>query len=144
MKARTWILIGATALVAAAGYGLKEYFRGHDDLASQSEDYALNAPELLAAFVNDEAATNANYNGKVLKVTGVVTSIEAGAGEAPVNVLLDTGDAMASIMCEFKSDDLPKAWKEGSAVTVKGICAGYLGSDLLPGNVILQRCVPVE
>ena len=144
MKARTWILIGGIAVAAAGAYGLMEFNRGHDDLASSKPDHTLDAPALLAAFVNDEAVANAQYVAKVLQVKGVVTSIETGAGDAPVNLVLDTGDPMAGILCEFDANDLPKSWATGGTVTVKGICSGYLGSDLLPGNVILQRCAAVE
>ncbi|MBK8227437.1 MAG: hypothetical protein IPK70_09720 [Flavobacteriales bacterium] len=144
MKARNWILIGGIALAAAGAYGLMEFNRGHDDLASSKPDHTLDAPALLAAFVNDEAVANAQYVEKVLQVKGTISSIETGAGDAPVNLMLDSGDPMAGILCEFNEADLPKNWEEGAPVTVKGICAGYLGSDLLPGNVILQRCVAVE
>ena len=144
MKARSWIIIGVVALAAGGAYGLREFNRGHDDLASSKADHAIAAPELLAAFVNDESAANAQYVEKVLQVKGTITIIETGAGDAPVNLMLDSGDPMAGILCEFNEADLPKDWAAGAAVTVKGICAGYLGSDLLPGNVILQRCVAVE
>ncbi len=144
MRTRVLLLIAAAVVLAGIGYGLKEYFRGHEDVADMKADFTLDAPALLAEFVSDEAAANARYSGKVLQVRGAITGIEAATGDAPVNVLLETGDAMASITCEFKAGDLPKEWADGAVVAVKGVCSGYLGSGLLPGNVILQRCVPAE
>ncbi|MFZ1694733.1 MAG: hypothetical protein WAT74_16160 [Flavobacteriales bacterium] len=144
MKARTLILIGAVALAIGGWYGYSEFSRGHADLSGSKEDFALDAHELLAAFVNDEAAANSQYVEKVVKVKGVIREVVLSDGTAPANVTLDTGDEMAGIACEFKQGTVPAAWKAGSKVHVKGVCTGYTGGGMLPGDVILQRCVAVE
>ncbi|HRD51980.1 MAG TPA: hypothetical protein PKY96_04955 [Flavobacteriales bacterium] len=144
MKARTLILIGAVALAIGGWYGYSEFNRGHADLSESKADFTLEADELLAAFVNDEAAANSQYVEKVVKVSGTIREVTNAGGTAPANVTLETDDEMAGIACEFKQGTLPAAWKAGDKVLVKGVCTGYTGGGMLPGDVILQRCVTVE
>lgn len=147
MKRKHLILIVGIALLAAAGFALKEFTRGHADVAGMKEAHAVDAPGLLAAFVADEAAATARFVGQkeqALKVSGTIRAMERGAAGAPDNVVLETGDEMAGIVCEFAAGTVPSGWTTGDAVAVKGICQGYTGEGMMPGDVLLQRCVPVE
>ena len=77
-------------------------------------------------------AANKRFNDKVVQVSGTVASVSA-PENGKVTVLLGTGDALSSVACEFEADAAPKL-SAGTAVTVKGICAGF---NL---DVLLQRC----
>lgn len=147
MNRKRIILIGLIAVAIGAAYGLKEYMRGHADVEGMEVAHAVDAQQLLADFMADESTATANYVGvkeQAIVVKGLMKGIEKGAGDAADNVLLDSGDDFADVICEFKKGTVPGSWQPGSIVAVKGICTGYLGSEMLPGNVILQRCVAVE
>lgn len=98
----------------------------------------VSAQELLAAFNADEAKAMSTYarTDEVIQVTGTVRAVDR-SDPAKVNVVLETGDALASVICEFEPAHAP-AWKEGAQVKVNGVCAGILI------DVLLQRCAAVE
>lgn len=147
MRARTWIIIGAVAVAAGMAYGLKEFNRGLAEVEAMDAVESVDASALLAAFVADDQAARAKYVGateQAIRVLGVISAIEPGTDSAPTNVRLDAGDPMASVVCEFAADQLPAEWKVGDQVALKGICQGYTGEGMMPGDVILQRCVAAE
>jgi len=147
MKRRNIFLIIALVVLGGAAFGLKECFRGHTGVDGMDAVHAVDAPALLAEFMADDAAARAKYVGsaeQAIQVNGVIAAIEAGNDSIPANVRLETGDPMASVACEFAPADLPAAWKAGDRVSVKGICQGYTGDGMLPGDVVLQRCIEAE
>lgn len=132
MSKRTLLFIGLGLLLVAAIYGWREYDRAPERAADKTAEETLAASELLKAFTTDEPAANKRFNDKVVQVTGTVASISA-PENGKVTVLLDTGDALSGIACEFDAADAPKA-SPGERITIKGICAGF---NL---DVLLQRC----
>ncbi|MFN3875026.1 MAG: OB-fold protein [Flavobacteriales bacterium] len=146
MNRKTLFLVAALALIGAVAYGVKEYMRGHADVAGMHAAHAVDARQLLADFIADDAAARAKYVGEkeqAIEVVGIIRAVEPGDGAALANVVLETGDEMAGIACEFAPGNLPPEWKAGDEVRVKGICQGYTGEGMMPGDVVLQRCVPV-
>lgn len=146
MKARTIIAAVAVAAVLGGAYAWKEYNRKPEGAAGMAEAHTVDAPQLLADFLADEPAATAKYVGssaQAIKVKGVIRTIDEGDGTR-MSVILDTGDPMAGIVCEFEPGSLPAGWKVGDKVFVKGICQGYTGDGMIPGDVLLQRCAAVE
>ncbi|MBK7298775.1 MAG: hypothetical protein IPI91_20055 [Flavobacteriales bacterium] len=47
---------------------------------------------------------------------------------------LETGDALAGVVCEFEKNDMPNEWKAGDQASIKGICTGMLL------DIVLIRC----
>jgi len=141
MRTRTIIVIAVLAAVAASGlYAWKEYERKPEGAGELSATETLGAAELLKAFQQDEPSATAKFVGtteQAVQVSGAIRAIEP-TGESRVNVILETGDALAGIVCEFATADVPLTWRAGAAVTVKGICTGMLL------DVVLVRCAPVE
>ena len=141
MQKKTMIIVGVlVAGVAGAIIGMNEYNREPKKALEQKEAVSTTAPELLAAFVADEAAANTKFVGSVeqaIRVTGIIRAISED-NNGLVNVTLETGDAMAGVVCEFAAADVPATWKPGDKVVLKGICTGYLI------DVILNRCGAVE
>lgn len=128
----------AVLVVAVAGafIGYRMYNEKTPTASEKAADLTVEATTLFAAFTTDEVAAGKLYNDKVLQVNGVVREVSA-TGNGPVNVMLETGDAMGAVVCEFAADKSP-AWQKGQNVAVKGFCAGY---NL---DVLLQRCAAVE
>ncbi|MCB9169555.1 MAG: hypothetical protein H6594_04290 [Flavobacteriales bacterium] len=131
------ILIVLVVLGAIAGiYGLWEYDRGLTDASDEKPVDRLDAVALLNAFTNDESAANAKYNGHAVQVSGLVKDA-SGPENGKMTVMLDTGDPLSMIVCEFDDPAMTRP-VPGSQLTVKGFCAGF---NL---DVLLQRCVIVE
>jgi len=133
------IFVGLTIAAVAGGYALMEYSRdvkGADDLHVVA---TLEAEQLLAEFTLDETAATAKYVGvteQAIQVSGTIRTMEP-TGDGKVTVVLETGDPLAGVTCEFAEAEVPLTWRSGSRVTVKGICTGLLM------DVVLVRCAPV-
>jgi hypothetical protein len=73
---------------------------------------------------------------QILEAT-TLKSVKSSEKPAPLNVLLETGDPLGAVVCEFEAGAAPTV-KKDDKVAVKGYCAGY---NL---DVLLQRCAIVE
>jgi hypothetical protein len=138
MNWKAFLLIGVVGVVIGGGYAWNEYTRAKATANDLPVKESISATELLAAFSADEAAASTRFVGateQVVQVNGTIRSVDM-AGGGITNVVLETGDAMAGIVCEFSSSTVPSTWKTGDAVAVKGICTGMLM------DVVLVRCVP--
>lgn len=140
MQTRTMIIVGATIAVVAGVFAFMEYNRGVEGADSMDVAATVTAADLLSAFTADEAAATAKFVGtteQAVQVTGAIRAMEP-TGDGKVTVILETGDPLAGITCEFAEADVPATWRSGANVSVKGICTGMLM------DVVLVRCVAVE
>lgn len=134
---RTRVLLLVLVLALVGGWlGWRSYSAAPVKASERAADATLEADALYQAFVADEAAAGKQYNDKVVQVSGVVRGVDPEEGR--LNVMLETTDAMAGVVCEFAMNDLPASWKKGDRVTLKGVCAG------INMDVLLQRCAAVE
>jgi len=134
------IIVAATVAVVGGTFALIEYNRGPQGVSSMEPVGTVKAEELLNAFVADEALATGTYVGEqeqAVQVSGAIGAMEE-VGEGKTNVILETGDPLAGIVCEFATKDIPITWRSGATVSVKGICTGILL------DVVLVRCVAVE
>lgn len=134
------LFVGLTLAAVAGGYALLEYSRGVKGADDLKVAATVNAEQLLGEFNADEATAMAKYVGtteQAVQVTGTIRSMGP-TGDGKVTVVLETGDVLAGIACEFAEADVPVDWRAGAAVTVKGICTGLLM------DVVLVRCSAVE
>lgn len=142
MRARTWIAIIAVAIILAVGFALKEYYRAPKGGADLVAVLTVQAAELHAAFMADEAVARLKYVGdkeQAIVVEGLIRELEQGDGGA--TVILETADPVAGVVCEFAAGTVPASWKPQAHVRVQGICTGV--NDLIP-DVIMVRCGAVE
>ena len=141
MNRKAILIIVLLALVGAGGlYAWKEYDRPVSGADTMTVAETITATELLKAFQSDENAANKRYVGtsdQAIQVSATIRSIEP-AADGKVNVILETGDALAGVVCEFNEADVPAGWQAGTGVEVKGICTGMLL------DVVLVRCAAVE
>jgi hypothetical protein len=140
MRPKIMIAVAATVAVVGGAFAWKAYDRAPSTGASMPAKETVTAPALLAAFNANEQAATEKYVGtieQVVQVSGSIRAIEP-AADGKTNVTLETGDALAGVVCEFNKGEAPSTWKAGDAVAVKGICTGLLL------DVILVRCAPVE
>lgn len=140
MSKKTILLTALLLLVLAGVWGWGEFNRKSATADELPVVETVTAQELLDAFSTDEAAATTRFVGateQVVQVSGTIRSMEP-VGADKTNVVLDTGNDLAGVVCEFTNDALPAHWRSGAAVSVKGICTGMLM------DVVLVRCAAVE
>jgi hypothetical protein len=136
---RRIILLISLLLVAGGGFVAYRMYQEKPEQASDRDaDVTIEAEALYQAFVKDEVTAGKQYNDKVVQVAGAVREVST-SENGPTNVMLETSDALSSIMCEFPAGtSVPASLAKGSKVTIKGFCAGF---NL---DVQLTRCSIVE
>jgi len=92
------------------------------------------ADELMNDFANDENDANCRYNDKLIRVSGVIKSIQH--SHSIQIIFLTTSSALCSIICHFTENyqgqlNLLRPWQ---SIVVKGVCAGILK------HVVLEKC----
>jgi hypothetical protein len=123
MKKRWFIIAGLLSILLAAGsfyYLYQKPRTGVDDIEAA---HLLSAENIYHDFVNDEAAANQKYTGKVIEIRGVVSDVQL--MDSTVNIFLAVGNDMGGINCSFKNNDVPSSVK-GQEIKVKGRCTGFL------------------
>ena len=92
------------------------------------------ADELMNDFSNDENDANSRYSDKVVRVIGMIKSIQQNSSIQ--TIFLSTSSALCSIICHFdgRYKEQLNQLKPWQSVTVKGVCAGILK------HVVLERC----
>ena len=131
-KAKKILLIFALLIAAVAVYlGLKAYTVKVPHASAQQVEIAISATDLFNAFALDEVKAGRKFNDKVIEVVGSVREVVP-RQEGRMNIVLETGDPMGAVVCEFTEPaEVPAV---GSTVAIKGFCAGF---NL---DVLLQRC----
>jgi|KBSSwiStaDraftv2_1062776.scaffolds.fasta_scaffold1982298_2 hypothetical protein len=118
-------------------WGIQRAFRPHQNTASETADARVTATALYGEFSRDETEANKKWIGRVIEVTGHISSVtEAGNY---LSVSLGSG-AGGGVICSLLKTDL-KAGEtplEGQDVVIKGKCTGYLM------DVTLVDCVLVK
>jgi hypothetical protein len=120
------IIILLTILgIGAASFGFYYYNKPRTGVSGLKADHIIEAPELFEEYTADENGANAKYLGKVVEVTGVVKSIDTD-DRGTMNVMIDAGNEMGSVNCQFeKQEKMPQAIS-GQQVRIKGLCSGLL------------------
>src|SRR6185295_13314689 len=113
-------------------YGRKGYTA--TDQKANAEQTSLTADELMHDFSNDEDEANNRYNDKMIRVSGMVKSIQQ--NNSIQTIFLSTSSALCSIICHFdeKYKGQLNQLRPWQPVVVKGVCAGILK------HVVLEKC----
>ncbi|MGV9012988.1 MAG: OB-fold protein [Flavobacteriales bacterium] len=132
MTTRTILIILGLVAVLGGAIGYRMFAERPAQAADRTVELAVTASTLFNAFVQDETVAGKVYNDKVVEVIGVVRDVKIDA-DNNVDVLVETGDPIGAVVCEFAAGEKVAAMK-GDSVRIKGFCAGY---NL---DVLLQRC----
>jgi len=92
------------------------------------------ADELMIDFSNDEDDANGRYNDKLIRVSGMIKSIQQNNNRQ--TIFLSTSSALCSIICHFTENyrDQLNQLRPWQPIVVKGVCAGILK------HVVLEKC----
>ena len=141
MKIRYALIIVLIVIIVGAGIGLKLFFKPHADVNRMKAEFKVEAVGLINEFEKGEDAATAKYSEKVLEVRGKLVS----KNQLPNGTtLLVLEDEMQGISCQLDSNlvasnqPVIESLQIGSAVTVKGICQGYLMEIKVSPAVVLN------
>ena len=102
----------------------------------------VTANELWSAFDENEVNAEQAYNGKKVRITGVISDINSSGAFVDANVLLLVdGSYFGCVQCNFgsKNVDMLSTLHKGDSVTIEGTCG-----TLSLYNVIVRNCKVVE
>jgi hypothetical protein len=120
------ILFGIVILVLIlVTLGICHVYKPHQNAAGETAVASFTAPELYREFQNDENTANKKWVGKVIEVSGTISSVNESTGY--VSITLKT-PGEGGINCSIAKADLGSnnKLKNGDSLIVKGKCTGYL------------------
>jgi hypothetical protein len=129
------ILIPILVIVAiAAGVGYYMYNKPVQSLEKKKADITVTASQIIADYEADEKAADGKYLGKVVEVSGKVSTITDEGGK--VKVQLETDNPMALVICELEDGKDAGQIQAGEQAKVKGLCSGYLSDVILVQSTV--------
>lgn len=120
------VLIGGTGAVI----GYKMINKPHRNVEA-SAAVNVTATALANEYETNEAGANKKYLDKVLEVNGTITGVSK--NQKAETVIALKGTDMSGLLCTIEGT-FTSEFKVGDAISLKGICTGYLS------DVILVRC----
>lgn len=122
---KKFLVLIAILIIGAGAFGFYYYNKPRSGVSGVTPVAMMDAKDLYAEYSTDETASNAKYLGKAVEVFGIVKSVETD-NRGTMSVMLNTGNEMGSVNCQFeKQDEMPHI-KNGSSVMIKGFCSGLL------------------
>lgn len=122
-RALIWIVV-----VVLLGFGIMKGYlyylnnKPHRDVAKE-QGIGITADSLYKAYSTNESVADSLYTNKAIEVSGEVMKVTKDDNNQ-TSVELKTSDSAVTVNCKFKDD--PGEIKEGSTITFKGICTGFL------------------
>ena len=104
----------------------------------------VNPISLYSFYTTDSVTAHKTYDGKIIQLTGEVSGITENTQKQQV-ILIKTSAAGGNINCTM--EQLAAGIKEGSMISVKGICGGLGQGDAdlgIAGDVYLTRTIMVN
>lgn len=144
-KVLKWLSIGFGALFTIA-FIVYFYFHTlrHEDTASLSIDYAVEAIPFIKEFEKDQKAANLKYTEKIIAVKGVITATEP--ADTTLNIKMADTTTGSYIIFAFQEQHMSQAkqLKEGDIVIIKGSCSDGIYSEILDNYFISFKRSTVE
>jgi len=124
--------------IVGAGFGYKfVYNKPHRDYEKAKSDFSISGRELFLQFRNSTPQAGEKYTGKVLEITGQLSSVETPDSLTIAVFKLDEGMfGDEGIRCSMLPNHAANiAQFVGGEVKLKGYCTGYNETD-----VIMEKC----
>ena len=139
MKTSVKVALFVVFFIALAGIlgALYLYNKKHADMIRVTPDYVISAILLQKEFEYNESAASAKYINKIVEITGTIASVTVAENKS-VSVTLITGTPLSAVICTINSYPDPSALIPGKAVTIRGVCSGFLM------DVLLNNCAVIN
>lgn len=126
-------IIFIVVFAGATWFYVFEYSKIHHRNVADEKGITIDAALLVRDFQNNEKAANAKYLNKAVEVKGKIAEINKDqAGNTTLTLKCD--DPFSNVFCTLKITE--KLTVKDSAITVKGICTGFL-SDVVINEAII-------
>lgn len=141
MKLKYAVILVVVLIAAGAGIGLKMFFKPHADITKIKTEFKTEASILIKEFETDETSASAKYSEKTLEINGNLAAKSKLINGTDVLIL---EDEMQGISCQLdsswaaKNQSLISELQQGSKITVKGICKGYLMEIKVSPAIVVQ------
>jgi tRNA_anti-like len=113
----------AVLMLFLAVWGIYRVFQPHRNASGIEAVATLTAADLYQDFRHDESSANKKWVGKVIEVTGIISSVNESGNYVAINLRVsDDG----GINCNILKKDLDGQFKSGDSITIKGECTGFL------------------
>ena len=125
-------------LIIGLIFGLLMFNKKRPDYGSMKADHVVTVEKLFRDYKNDQLYSNKYYAGKIVQVSGVMTSFEDMDSVCVAVFALEEGMfGDEGVRCSIKSDHFIKArkLKKGQQVKIQGLCSGFNDPD-----VLLEEC----
>ncbi|MGY5352503.1 OB-fold protein [Wenyingzhuangia sp. IMCC45533] len=134
-KTKIIVLIILSVSVVILIVGLKMYHKPHKNIEETEATVIATSDIVLNDFETNETLANTKYLEQIVEVTGTI--LEKSEHKNKGIVTLSAQAAIGNVMCYLSETENQKfaTLQEGSKVTIKGVCTGYLM------DVVLVRCV---
>jgi tRNA_anti-like len=105
--------------------GVYKVFKPHQNVSGEDAVASLSAQNLYHEFQTDENTANKKWVGKVIEVSGIISSLNESASYVSINLKAATD---GGVNCSVLKTDLGSAdkFKAGDSITIKGKCTGFL------------------
>jgi uncharacterized protein (DUF1330 family) len=127
-----WLAL-AVLLIGSAGafIGYRMWTKPHRSV-EDAVSLTVTAEQVVADYESDEQKANAKYLDKVMLIKGNVEEITKNQQGEAIIVLKATD--MGTVRCSMEKEPASPP-QPGTAVSIKGICTGYLS------DAIMVRCL---
>ena len=139
MKKALIILAGLIVLGGAAAFILWKYVynKPHKDYVEAPTELKINAKRLWVDYSMNKDIADPKYTGKVIEVTGGIMRVEEANNMVIVVFAYKRGDfgdegIRVTMLPEFAQ--AAKGINPFKNVTIKGLCTGYNGQDIIMEN----------
>ncbi len=124
MRKRYFFGIGIILLLMAA-WGIYKVTMPHLNASGVRAVATLSAPNLYYEFLNSENNANKKWLGKVIEVSGRISSVNESGSYISLNL---KGSSDGGVNCSFLKKDLDpgEKYSTGDSITIKGKCTGFL------------------
>jgi hypothetical protein len=139
MRKKRAILWGGIVLLLliAVAWAYHLYTKPHQSAAGETTDFTVSADSLYQQYRTNEHTADQKYLGKVIEVSGKLAEIQH-SGNSEIWILSPQpggGGINCQLFAGTKVDPEPK---NGSVVTVKGRCTGFL-MDVNLADCVLRK-----
>lgn len=124
-------------LLGLAGLGVYKLYQPHQNAAGLQSVASLSALDFYNDFNTDEDMASKKWVGKVVEITGVISTIGENGKYFSINL---QATESGGINCSMQKKDLNTVTKPmpGDTITMKGKCSGFLSDVNLVDCIIIK------
>ena len=124
MRKKIFFWVGIL-LLGLAGWGIYKVSKPHTNVEGEEAVATLTARNLYNEYQNAETLANKKWLGKVIEVSGVISSVSESGNYVAINLM---AAADGGINCSILKRDLnpDDKFNKGDSITIKGKCTGFL------------------